>query len=230
MHDIGTRLEIAPTIDYSDRLLVSASRQSPAYHVAAAIAPTTAVAALEAAYANQGQNAALYQDDGAGNIGAITPHAIINSQTISGTRVDSLTWPRGGQNGEYATGRSYEIALSGELALTGETTLISFAETLSFVGTTGPREVLIEIRNGPPRRQRVSQRTSQRITQSGNAIGLASYPTVPAPIFPAIEHESARRRVLGSPRQNGRVFTDYPISWAYEFETAFAVSGVPNAI
>jgi hypothetical protein len=188
---------------------------------------TTKIAALEAAYAVRGGDAALYQDDGAGSIGSITPHKIISSDTISGTRVDAITWLGIVNNGEYATGRTYEIALSAELAIT-ESSIVSFAESLSFTGTTGPRDVWIEIRNGPARRQTVSQRTTMRVNQSGQAVGLLSYPNVPAPIFPGLEHVDGRRIIKGSPQFNGEVFTDWPIAWSYEFESAQALVGSPH--
>jgi hypothetical protein len=186
---------------------------------------TTKIAALEAAYRKQKQDAALYEDDG-----TRTPHAIVNSQTIGGTHVDAVTWPRGAEGGEYATGRSYEISISGEIALTSETTLLNFQESLSFVGTAGPRHVWIETRNGPAQRQTVSQNTTQRIIQAGNALGLYGYPTTPAPIFPSLEHLPARRYTRTGPRQNGRAFTDYGVQWSYEFESPSALAGAPNAV
>jgi len=186
---------------------------------------TTAIQELEAAYVKHGQDLTLYQDDGT----TATAHQILTANTIGGTRV--VRPPGFPQEGEYTTFRSYEIEIEAEIPLSGGPSILLFEEFLAFSGG-GPRDIFIELLNGPPQKQRVNNQTVFRATQSGRAVGYARYPAFPTPIWPQHWDEPAKQRNYGKPKISGagasQSASEFPIDWTYQFHSAFATSGRPN--
>lgn len=180
------------------------------------------VGGLEDAFSKNGKDLGLYHDDG-----TKSHHFLDSSASLSGTKVISVDYPRG-DGTEYATQRRFRIVVEAEFPQAGDL-LLNWSETVNFQGDTGPRWVSIELQNGPPQFQTVAQRTSQIVTQSGNALGLYSYPSIPSPLFGGIEHGERRRRQFGSPTNNGVQFVNWPVSWSYTFESTKALFALPNA-
>lgn len=189
---------------------------------------TTAIAALEAAYAKPGQDATLLLDDGS----TATAHKLVSSQAVGGVIVTQPPSYPLGTGAEYAAGhgRSYTLALEAEIPITGTYAIetLSWDETLTFSGGL-PRYVHLELRNGPPQKQLVSQATTYRASQSGRAVGYRNYPSVPAPLWSDPLDRNVTRRV---PKTTGlgsnRTLSEFEVSWNYSFESAFPLAGNPT--
>jgi hypothetical protein len=187
---------------------------------------TAALQALEAAYTIQGQNLGLFNDDG-----SATAHGVISAQTLTGVKItDGVRYPQGG-GAEYSTFRSYAIAAEWETL--GTNGLLAFHERLQFTGNCGARWGYLQTLGGIPPQQQLCEATPQKIVQSGQAIGLYSYPPVPAPLFPAgLEHHDQRVIEYESPKRSGPygspAWSEYAVRWQYTFETTLYKTGVPN--
>lgn len=183
--------------------------------------------ALEAAYASGGQDLVLYLPDGS----TASSHRLVNSQTLGGVRVvRPPNYPQG-RGSEYATIRTFTVALEAELpVLPLDTALVSYRETLEFRGG-GPRFGHLEPLVGLPIKQVLRRHTIFRATQRGEAVGWVAYPTPPLALWPAALVESGTLRAT-SPRRRGSgealAYTDFPITWSYQFESALPLYGTPN--
>ena len=187
-------------------------------HAADGDALRTAILALEQGYGADGYDLVLYASDG-----STVRHAMLNSGSPTGTKVVDLAYPEG-EGAEYTTYRTYNITVEAEyLSVLG---LDSYSETYDFSGG-GEAWVMIETITGPPIRQTVRQQTPYRCTQSGNAVGTGARPTVPSPVFPALEHQNERRITYQTPQflRNGSVM--YPVSWSYSFESSTPIFALP---
>jgi len=177
--------------------------------------------ALVLAYSAGGRSAGLYHDDG-----ALSAHALDSSAATGGVRVVRIEFPHG-DAAEYATQRTYRIELEADFATT-TSDLSSWQETLQITGNGGPRFVHIEVQNGPPVKQLVSQSTVSTAIQTGSATGVYSRPTAPPPVWPQAEQLSQRRISPSAPQQHGGRFTSYGIAWEYHFESAAPLTGQPT--
>lgn len=186
-----------------------------------------AIASLESSYASDGND--IYLLDNSQNQ---TNTKILNSNTIGGVRVVQPPSYREYLGSEYVTQRAYTIVVEAIVRTSiTEAIILAWSETLSFQGG-GPREVLIETRNGPPQRQTVSQQTPYFMTQTGQAVGLNQ--TIYAlPLLPTIEDRPARRLDIGEPKTYGygssRTRREFPASWSYRFQDATEISALPTA-
>ena len=162
-----------------------------------------------------GADAVLYHDDG-----TRSSHYINTNECINGTRVMSLSFPRGG-GGEYATGRTYQIQIQGDVpATTGVDGITSFEETVSTTGTGGPRWALVPRFIGPPRRVLQYNQTPRTVVQWGSAEALSGgWPEPPLPVLGAIyEHFDQRSVEYGSARISGvNALMLIPVRWRYIF-------------
>lgn len=189
---------------------------------------TAAIHELLAAYSVQGQDAALYLDDGT----TLTSHWLQSAAAIGGVRVLAIDCPRG-QGAEYSTFRAYHIALAAEFPSLGQdSSLVSWDETLNFTGG-GERFILLQTLNGPAQRQLVADQTPYHATQTGRAVGYLAYPLPGLPIWPQAEHVDRRRIVRRAPRRSGpsgqRAYTEWEVTWSYEFESDGPLVGDPTA-
>lgn len=179
---------------------------------------TSRISAMETAYSVNGGDVAL--------VGSA--HSLISANCLGGTRVVSPPSFPEGDGTEYATVRTVTIVVEGDIlrvdAIGG---LSEWSETLEFAGG-GPRWVMIETRTGDPERQQTSQRTPYRVRQSGRAVGITQWPVIPNPIWPQHEHQERRIVLTGSPERIGANFTNWPVTWSYEFESSIGLSGVPT--
>lgn len=183
--------------------------------------------ALEAAYSSGGHDLLLYLPDGS----TASSHRLLNAQTLGGVRVvRPPSYPQG-RGAEYATIRTFSVALEAELPLLPlDTALVSYRETLEFRGG-GPRFGHLEPLIGLPIKQVLRRHTIFRATQRGEAVGWVAYPTPPSPLWPAALVESGTLHAA-SPRRRGSgealAYTDFPITWSYQFESALPLYGTPN--
>lgn len=182
----------------------------------------TAIQQLEAGYGFEGRDAGLFHDDG-----SLSPHYLSSSGSISGVRVEQVEFPKDQNTGEYATDRSFRIALSADY-LNTNLGLVDFREEIQVSGTGGPRNVGVETLTGRPQLQQVNARTLVRARQSGFAVGLQSYPRYPSAVWPAVEEVDKRQQNKGAPKRNGLGYMEYPISWSYSFLSNGPLGGTPH--
>lgn len=189
---------------------------------------TTALNSLRTAYASNGLDLSLLLDDGV----TATHHQIHNVNTLGGVRVvGGPSFPEG-KNAEYSTFRSYTVSLEAEIPVSGYASLlIFFEETLSFQGG-GPRFVHLQTLTGSPQKQIVADSTPYKAVQTGRSVGYASYPAFPGPLWPNDEMRDQRQINYRSPKRSGTSgspqYSEYEVSWQYQFESASALSGAPN--
>ncbi len=193
-------------------------------HAASQSSLTAAIAALRSAYSVNGFDLQLYLDDQT----TPTDHALISAASLGGTRVTALEFPTG-TGAEYSTFRSYSIAVEADFPDTGNN-LLDFSETVSFEGSGGPRVIFLDTLDGPPQPQMAQQQTTCRARQQGRAVGLATYPAVAPPIWPAAEMQEHRRLVLRAPRRVAGNLTQFAVEWSYVFESVGPIAGLPNVV
>lgn len=189
---------------------------------------TTALNSLATAYASNNLDLTLLLDDG------VTPthHQILTASTLGGTRVVVAPSFPEGKNAEYSTFRSYSLAVEAEIPVSGYASLlILFDETVTFQGG-GARFVHLQTLTGNAQKQTVADATPYRATQTGRQVGYASYPTVPSPLWSASEMRDQRSISYKSPKRSGTSgsaqYSEYEVSWQYQFESVTALSGSPN--
>ena len=188
---------------------------------------TTAIEDLEAGYGVDGGDLTLFLPDGTTE----TAHKIKSADTIGGTRVTLLTYPEG-KGAEYSTFRTYRLEVEADMRIGDGPTLLFWDEVLNFTGNTGPRFGYLDVLNGLPQKQLLHQRTTQKVSQSGRAVGHFGYPLYAAPIWPAAEHLDQRRTTKKLPqrRGSGAAASDvsYEVTWEYAFESNVPLIGNPT--
>ncbi len=164
-----------------------------------AAAISSAIAALEAAYAVEGQDAILFFDDGATR----SAHQLLNSAALGGVRVVQPPFFSHGEGAEYTTWRSYSLVIEALLPATDAgTRLCSWEETLTFAGG-GARWRYLPTLDGPPIKQIVQAQLPQRVVQAGRAVGYLAYPLAPAPLYPAAIHQEYSSIRYHAPKRVG---------------------------
>jgi hypothetical protein len=186
---------------------------------------TSALLAMQAAYSKNGLDLGLYEDSG-----AATAHVLLATDCRGGTKVLSIGYPKG-TGYQYGTYRDYQIVVEGlKVSYNG---LLSFNETISFSGG-GPEFVYQECLTGLPQKQILKQATTFKARQMGEAVGTDAYPAFPAPLWPSAEHRNQRVTDLLPPRRMGQYgaakHTEYRIVWAYTFESASRLVGLPGKL
>lgn len=180
------------------------------------------VQAIKAAY-RDGRDLRILLPDGSNST-----HYLLNAACLGGTRVVSPPSFPSFASAAGVTNLEFVAVIEGEVVASGApTSLLSFEETLQFTGG-GPLDGHIETLAGSPIKQRLRQYTTYRATQSGSAVGYLSYPAYPAPIWPAAEVIPSRRTSSRSPRRKGSNYTEFPISWSYEFAASSPLAGRPH--
>jgi hypothetical protein len=173
----------------------------------------TKIAALEAAYAADFRDVAILLPDG-----TTSAHSISSAATIGGVRVTQRPSFPDGRGAQHVTIRTFTIALEAIIPTSTENLVVEFQEAITLSGG-GPRYGHIECLRDAPVKQELKRMTVYRATQTGRAVGLYRYPGVPGPIWPGalVENGSV---VQGSPTRQGSTYIDWPVQWAYQFESA----------
>ena len=180
-----------------------------------------AASALVTALSRPYQDLVLYRDDG-----TASDTALLNAGSITGVVPQAPTFPDS-IGAEYATLRRFRFSAEAEYPVTNAATLlVSFRETLSFSGG-GPIYAHKMAINGPPQKQLVYPFSIYRATQEGEAVGYLFRPTAPAPIWPKALMQAPETSMV-SPQRRGRLYTEFSVTWSYQFESATPLVGVPN--
>lgn len=175
---------------------------------------TTALDALKAALYYNGGDIGLYLDDQA----TLTTHYIVNSRTLSGTRITSLDFPEGA-GAEYSTFRTYSFMLEADFVANLNQNFLEYQESVTFSGNGGPMRIFLDVAQGPPQEQITMQQTTYRATQQGSAKNWGVAPTPPGPIWPQAELGPLREfSPITVSMQGGR--QEQTVSWKYVFESA----------
>lgn len=181
-------------------------------------------AALRNAYDVQGKTISLYHDNG-----TLSVRQLRTQDCIGGTRVVQPPTSQF-QPGTHTTFIPYQIVVEGDVP-NPDVTLVSFKEILKKDGG-GPLFLHLEPLYGPPVKQQIKTDTTYRVVQEGEAIGFYSYPVAPGPVLGAANLIKAPQIELGSPKRSGPVgspfWTEYPIKWVYNFESASPLNAIPN--
>lgn len=183
---------------------------------------TAALYLLETAYSVDGNNIALYNDDG-----SLTQHFMLTNNTQGGVRVVDFSYPDG-YGGEYTTYRKYSVTLEGRFITAARNQIVAWLETLSFTGDGGPRFVMQQPLIGTPQKWQTASQTPYQCTQSGTSVMTFDYPTPPGPLFPQAEHHDRRRIERKGPEIIFGAFQNYGVSWQYEFESTSPLFGDPT--
>lgn len=181
---------------------------------------------MQAAYAFENQDCGLRFSNGS------LTHIILNADAcIGGLRVTSPPSFPSNEDGAYGRYIAYSISLEGIVARTVSTDTLSFRETVEFSGGGAVRDMM-EPLNAPPVDVLLRSHSAYRAVQSGEAVGLYSYPVVPRALWPRalnktpdISRSSPTRKGFGA----NITYTDYPVSWRYEFSSKTPLTGSPNA-
>lgn len=181
----------------------------------------TKVAALIAAYGQDNQDLAIILPDGTRS----QSHRLLNSDTIGGVRVvRPPSFPKG-EGAEGVTYRTFTVTLEAIKPTVATHLVLSFEETVSWSGG-GPEFGYLYPAIGAPVRQQLRRQTTYKATQSGRAVGLSRYPTVPRPIWPMARLRPEETPITKrSPRRVGGSYIEYEISWNYQFESASKLVG-----
>jgi hypothetical protein len=185
------------------------------------------IAAIKAAYSKPNQNVILYLADG------VTPsqNVLLANQTLGGIRVTRApSFPEGGTV-EYATIRTFSVALEAEVPAAGPNVLWSFKEKLSFVGSGGPIWDIAQPIAGPGIPQIIKLSSPCQAIQRGEAVGYLDYwgPRWNAPKWPLAELQYLREIDMDGPRRIGQSYKEFPTTWTYHFKSVLPLAGTATA-
>jgi hypothetical protein len=172
------------------------------------------IAELIAAYGIPNQSFTFRHDDGTPTSHRI-PSDAEDPNNITGVRIIHRNWPKG-DPAEYATLRTFYLVVEATFRDPEDgvvSPLVDFHQSVESVGIAGIRRRWIEYDVGSAEEQLVNQLTTQRLIQSGYAVGYSSWPTPPGPLFPDNELTDLRR-----------VRTD----WSYVMESPTFQTGEPT--
>jgi len=162
--------------------------------------------------------------------GGETAHNLLAASTIGGTKIVKPPHFLDGNGAQGVTFRTYTVVLAATVPVDASnvTTLVkSFQETVDVSGG-GARFAHLETLVGLPVKQQVRRNTVFRGSQKGQAVGIYAYPSVPAPLWPEALVNANPVVTRGSPKRIGTGYVEYPISWQWEFESAYPLVGRPN--
>ncbi len=174
---------------------------------------STQMAALVAAYSQDGQDFVGVDDDG-----APTYYRLISSETFGGVRVLSLPHIPAAQGADYATKIDYEIVLEAQYLLTSGDAFDDFSETVAIEGG-GPLMIVLPTVEGDPIEQIVAEKSPWFCRQSGQATSYSPSVQVPQPLFPA-KRTSWKLPTVTRFLNNSTGTFRYRYSWDYEFQSA----------
>jgi hypothetical protein len=127
---------------------------------------------IEAAYAQDGGDAALLTDTGA------------ETYQMRNCRILELAWLQEEAKAHFATALPFRITIESE-ELASDGGMLSFSESFTRIGNGGPRVVWPELQNGPAIPQTTAANTNVTLIQSGEAVALGGWPLENVPVFPA---------------------------------------------
>lgn len=188
----------------------------------------TLIALTEDAFALDHQDLKLLANDGATVLRSMSGLDPLGGNVV----VDGVSFPVSGEHeAEYTTYRHFSVAVEGTYGTGTGDVLVEFFEKVSIRGTGGARFVHLQPLSGQPVKQTVADATVQRITQSGRAVGLYSWPAPPGPLWPDANKEDEAQIEYDDPERRGGltpIWVNWPVSWSYQMEANVPLGGTPN--
>lgn len=186
-------------------------------------AMVTLIDNAEKAFQQNGVDLVLYQPDGKTK----SAHQLLSKNTLGGTVVVQRPEFQDAKGAQHVTYRTCQAAIAATVLVEDPDTLLKdFTEELTFSGG-GARFGHLEPLVGVPVKQLKKQNTIYRATQTGRATGVLMFPNIPLPVFPDALIE-APVVTKGGPTRIGNDYTDFMISWTYQYESATAMRGNPT--
>jgi len=180
---------------------------------------------LQQAYASEGKAhiAGFYLDNG-----QRTQIEINGNQSETGLIVSSFPTPQAVDGSDFSTHLKVGFTITADFVPFNAAELVDYGESLSFEGTAGPRTVWQVTDTGEPRQWTLAQKTTQKVVQSGFAVGRTGYPTANARKYSDVflNAESAGTS-YDTPQLNGAAYRLYRVNWQYRYEAGAASSGLP---
>jgi len=190
---------------------------------------TTAIEALEAAYAEHGKDLILYLSDGTTET---AHHLKQENSRPPGVRVASGPSYPDGAGAQYSTFRDYQITVEATIfqgpwtldAADSPANLGSYTEVVQITGNGGPR---FTVRQGliRPQMQLLAQSTPIVGSQTGQAVGRFAFPPPNPPSIPGVHQDQLSPSREFSRGEDGKPV--YTTSWSY---TGSWVRGTTNPV
>lgn len=183
----------------------------------------SAMASLQGYFTGGDLTKALRLTDGAtgATVAELSPNG-----SISGVLIEQAPgYPNGG-GAQLTTFADYTIVASVEHLSPNAPLYAEFQESISFRGG-GPLRDVFDLTNGAPQAQILRKQTAYRAQQSGSAVGLESWPPVPAAKWPTML-TAAPVIQRQSPQLMGVRTLMYSVSWQYDFASPAPLAGNPT--
>lgn len=185
---------------------------------------------MQAALAIPYQDLIFYADNG-----SVTATFLTNAGTLSGVRLtDGPTFDAGRSTGEYAVKRAFSFKMEVEYLYPNRpSALMSFSESVSYSGGLPIREMCRAV-NKPPIDQIVWPYTEFEATQSGEAVGLLTWPfgsptAGPPLLFPAAFLRKAPEiHPSGPDRVGPNGWRNYRVRWSMRYASATPLIAAPT--
>jgi hypothetical protein len=165
------------------------------------------------AFAYDGRDIGLYQDDGSPSVHYLESAHEFN---LTGNQVLYTNFPQT-IDGEYISGRKFSIGVGAEIA-DAEQNLLEYKDSIELNGNAGPTWVWRYNDRWGHYPVRLSPVSLQRIVHRGEAVGMVNYITPPPPFYnPPFENNLQRQVKWESPRRMPQGYTEYKTSWVYYY-------------
>lgn len=165
------------------------------------------------------------------NTGAPTDIALYRANSLGGVQVEWVQYPDT-EPGALVTHRGFEFQAVAQYPATQvPNPLLEYEETVQITGNCGPQYVFQPSLVDLPTVVQTQANTTCRAIVSGRAVAYRGYPAIPPPLFggPGVFLLNPQQAVnTGAPRWNGRMLTNFPVSWNYVFESVRPLSGLPR--
>jgi hypothetical protein len=163
--------------------------------------------------------------------GSASSANLINNKSITGVRLVSGPDFGEAKGGEFVNRRTASFSMEAEYILKGtENAVISWQESVTIVGNGGPDRFWRFPLNANPIRQQKTPYSLITATQQGQATGHTRRPTRPLPMWPDFLVNPSDTTGGGTPEPKGLAFLNWPIQWAYQFQSGITGSmiGFPS--
>lgn len=220
----GMVMTLTTTMSVSGDLLASVGSSNPQHEL------SVMQTALETALAIPYQNLIFYDDNS-----VTTATLLTNVGSLSGVHlVDGPVFDGARSTGEYAVKRAFSFKMSTErLYPVRPSSLVSFTESVSYTGGTPIRQMCRAV-NLPPIDQVIWPYTEFEAIQSGEAVGLLTWPygnaNTGAPLlFPASFLRCAPEISASGPDRVGPSgWKNYRVRWTARFASASPLIATPH--
>lgn len=187
---------------------------------------TQSLAILEQDFSQYRPDIVFLEDNGS------TPSALqlLSRNCMQGPLMTNFNYPKSPEK-VYSNGHPYTATFEADVAVgSAGNPIMEFVEEVADEGTGGWERVHVGGAINPPEEQIGTQYHPYRYRQSGSAVGLYDYPSVPPPIWPSKLKRPNPQIVDVSPEIRGLVDQNFRRSWTYIYESAYPLYGRPHRL